>query len=183
MSLVELMVGITLGLFIVAAASTLVVNQLSDNRRLLIETQVQQDLRASMDIMTRQLRRAGALTTPLVQVAMATSIGAGGAKNDFATVTPSSGGDSAVLFGYVSTNATDPTQFGFKLDNNTIKTLIGNAWQELTDSSTLKVTALSFETKNRDLPSTGVPTDPAPGAKTATLNLAPVSANVCWGRV
>ena len=54
MSLVELMVGITVGLFIVAAATTLMANQLSDNRKLLVETQIQQDLRASMDIITRQ---------------------------------------------------------------------------------------------------------------------------------
>ncbi len=40
LSLVELMVGITDGLFVVAAAATLVANQLSDNRRLLLETQV-----------------------------------------------------------------------------------------------------------------------------------------------
>lgn len=53
LSLVELMVGITVGLFVVAAAATLVANQLSDNRRLLLETQVQQDLRATMDIITR----------------------------------------------------------------------------------------------------------------------------------
>ena len=53
------MVGVAIGLFVVAAASMLVVTQLSDNRRLTLETQVQQDLRASADIITRELRRAG----------------------------------------------------------------------------------------------------------------------------
>ncbi|MBL0296208.1 MAG: hypothetical protein IPQ21_03185 [Betaproteobacteria bacterium] len=53
------MVGITVGLFIVAAAAMLVTTQLGDNRRLLLETQVQQDLRATADIITRELRRAG----------------------------------------------------------------------------------------------------------------------------
>ena len=53
------MVGVAIGLFVVAAASMLVVTQLSDNRRLTLETQVQQDLRATADIITRELRRAG----------------------------------------------------------------------------------------------------------------------------
>ncbi len=59
LSIVELMVGVAIGLFVVAAASMLVATQLSDNRRLMLETQVQQDLRATADIITRELRRAG----------------------------------------------------------------------------------------------------------------------------
>ena len=59
LSIVELMVGVAIGLFVVAAATMLVSTQLSDNRRLMLETQVQQDLRASADIITRELRRAG----------------------------------------------------------------------------------------------------------------------------
>ena len=51
------MVGVAVGLFVVAAASMLVATQLSDNRRLTLETQVQQDLRAAADIITRELRR------------------------------------------------------------------------------------------------------------------------------
>ncbi len=54
------MVGIAVGLFIVAGATMVVTTQLGDNRRLLLETQLQQDLRATADIITRELRRAGA---------------------------------------------------------------------------------------------------------------------------
>jgi hypothetical protein len=53
------MVGIAVGLFVVAAATLVVSSQLSDNRRLLLEVQVQQDLRTTADIITRELRRAG----------------------------------------------------------------------------------------------------------------------------
>ena len=60
MSLIELMVGIAIGLIVVAAASLAVTTQLGDNRRLLAETQLQQDLRAAADIITRELRRSGA---------------------------------------------------------------------------------------------------------------------------
>ncbi len=59
LSLVELMVGIAVGLFIVAGTVTLATSQLSENRRVLLETQVQQDLRAAADIIARDLRRAG----------------------------------------------------------------------------------------------------------------------------
>lgn len=59
LSLVELLVGISVGLFVLAGATLLLSTQLGDNRRLLLETQLQQDLRATMDIITRELRRAG----------------------------------------------------------------------------------------------------------------------------
>jgi type II secretory pathway pseudopilin PulG len=59
LSLVELMVGITIGLIVVAGATLLTASQLSENRRLLLETQVQQDLRAAADIIARDVRRGG----------------------------------------------------------------------------------------------------------------------------
>ena len=59
MSLVELMVGIAVGLLIVAAATCVLVSQLHDHRRLMLETQLQQDLRTASDIIVRELRRSG----------------------------------------------------------------------------------------------------------------------------
>jgi prepilin peptidase dependent protein B len=59
LTLVELMVGVTVGLFIVAAASLLVANQLTDTRILTLETQISADLRATADIVSREIRRAG----------------------------------------------------------------------------------------------------------------------------
>lgn len=59
LSLVELMVGITIGLIVVAAASLMMTNQVSENSRLLVETQLQQDLRAAAELMLRDIRRAG----------------------------------------------------------------------------------------------------------------------------
>jgi type II secretory pathway pseudopilin PulG len=66
MSLVELMVGIAVGLMVTAAASLLMSGQLTENRRLVTETQLQQDLRAASDIMSRELRRAGSDTEILI---------------------------------------------------------------------------------------------------------------------
>ena len=143
MSLVELMVGITVGLFVVAAATTLMANQLSDNRRLLVEMQIQQDLRASMDIITRQIRRAGALTTGFAEVGLATSTGAGGARSVHTTVTPTAAAATAVGFSY-RRNPAEDGPYGFKLENDVIKTLVGDApWQDLTDGNVMKVTAFT----------------------------------------
>jgi uncharacterized protein YneF (UPF0154 family) len=64
MSIVELMVGVAIGLLIVAAATLMMSGQLSENRRLLVEAQLQQDLRAAADIMTREIRRTGAMIEP-----------------------------------------------------------------------------------------------------------------------
>jgi len=144
MSLVELMVGITVGLFIVAAATTLMANQLVDNRKLLIETQIQQDLRASMDIITRQLRRAGALDTALAQAGLGTATGLGGNPNTFTAVMPAAGAGSEVRFAFYR-NASDQGPYGFKLEANTIKTRVsGNPLpQELTDSNVMTVTSFT----------------------------------------
>jgi type IV pilus assembly protein PilW len=183
LSLVELMVGITVGLFVVAAAATLVANQLSDNRRLLLETQMQQDLRATMDIMTRQLRRAGALTTPLAQAGLASPAGVGGAPNAYAAVTPTAAADSLASFRFIL-NAAEQGPYGFKLEGNAIKTLLaGGGWQELTDSSTLKITALTFLPRNQTLPNTGVPTDPAPGAFLPCSKPCADGTTNCWPRL
>jgi len=141
MSLVELMVGITVGLFVVAAAATLMANQLSDNRKLLVEMQLQQDLRASMDIITRQLRRAGSLTIGFAEAGLATPTGAGGARSQFTTVTMAAA-DTEVSFVFYR-NQAEQGPFGFKRDNNVIKTLVGGVWQELTDGNVMKVTAFT----------------------------------------
>ncbi len=59
LGLVELMVGITVGLIVAAGASMIAVNQISEHRRLMLETQMQQDLRTAADIVQQDLRRAG----------------------------------------------------------------------------------------------------------------------------
>lgn len=59
LGLVELMVGVTVGLIVAAGASMVAVNQINEHRRLMLETQLQQDLRAAADLLQQDLRRAG----------------------------------------------------------------------------------------------------------------------------
>lgn len=146
LSLVELMVGIAVGLMVVAGASFVAVNQLGDNRRLLLETQVQQDLRAAADMVARDLRRAG------YWGAAETGVWQGDdpnvAVNQYAGMSPSAAGASAEEVTYsfsrdaVEDGAVDDDKerFGFKLDGGAVKMLVGGAWQTLTDTNVLEVT-------------------------------------------
>lgn len=143
LSLVELMVGIAVGLFIVTAATLIVTTQLADNRVLLLEAQLQQDLRATSDIITRELRRAGSAgSTNLPQDGIWRPGGAGVAANSFTALSPTdpANAGSEVEFRYRrSAGAEGP--FGFKLESGVLKSYIGTGWQELTDAQVMNVTS------------------------------------------
>jgi prepilin-type N-terminal cleavage/methylation domain-containing protein len=177
MSLVELMVGITIGLFIVAAASLMVGNQLSDNRRLLLETQVQQDLRATMDIMTRQLRRAGAVaddaSSSLVAVERPGGLEGVPGYQDVAFVGIAAPAAGAISFSYYLDAS--QREFGFKLENEAIKTRLSNEgnWQDLTDRNSLVVTKLEFNPRALLNESALIPCP----------KLCPAGDTSCWPRI
>jgi prepilin peptidase dependent protein B len=156
LSLVELMVGVAIGLFVVAGATLLVSNQLGDNRRLLLETQIQQDLRATADIIVRDLRRSG------YWGAAESGVWHGGAvavsTNPYTAVSPAASGVAAteVNFGYsrgVENGALDATdQSGFRLTNGVIEMLAGGGgWQALTDATSLRITGLQIVVNTQEL--------------------------------
>jgi Tfp pilus assembly protein PilW len=149
LSLVELMVGVAVSLFVVAAASMLVSTQLVDNRRLLLETQLQQDLRATADIITRELRRSGYSLS-------AEDIVPSPDKNEVVAnaylglaVEPAA--SAAVRYRY--RRNLGHAAFGFKLENGVIKSCQGDSagecesgWQDLTDASTVQITSFFVDT-------------------------------------
>lgn len=168
LSIVELMVGVTVGLFVVAAAAMLVSTQLSSNRQLLLDTQLQQDLRATADLVARELRRVGALEdqrntlewkpASLGQVSVVT--GTSGSVNFRYERTPDLIGD-----------------FGFALVGGVIRTKVaGGSLQDLTDNAVLTVTR--FEIEATDSANVVVPCPnlcPSPPAATPDAS--------CWPRV
>jgi Tfp pilus assembly protein PilW len=169
LSIVELMVGIAVGLFVVAGASLVTATQLSDNRRLLIETQLQQDLRSSADIVARELRRAGytSVADQTIWTTTATSI-----SNQFAAFLTTAG-TTEVQFSYLR----GPGQqgpYGFKLNSGTgalQSQLAAAGWQDLTDVNTLRITSLSIVEQD-----TPVQILPCP-------KLCPDTTDSCWPRV
>lgn len=180
LSIVELMVGVTIGLIVVAAASLLMSTQLVENRKLLLEAQLQQDLRATADIITREFRRAGALpesrasAVPAVIDTVWTATEPGAKKN---TLLDRFGLDGA---GYFTFNYWPPstttvlTPFGFKLDSGVIKTyLLGGSAQSLTDGGVMTVTSFSFTPRTV---SSAVTRIPCPKA-------CPDGTGNCWPKV
>jgi type IV pilus assembly protein PilW len=166
LSLVELMVGIAVGLFVVAAAAMLVSLQLNDNRRLLLETQVQQDLRAAADIITRELRRIGHWPDAAQFV---WTEGAGVPPNNpYSNVDVDDPGK--VEFSYWRRPA-EAGPFGFKHEGHVLKTLLGaGGWQELTDGNTLRITAFSVTPRD----------DEEPPPRLTCPKLCADGTNACW---
>lgn len=60
LTLVDLLLGMALGLFLCATAGGLMLGQLREHKHLLAETLLQQDLRNAMSLMQLEIRRAGA---------------------------------------------------------------------------------------------------------------------------
>jgi type II secretory pathway component PulJ len=175
MSLVELMVGIAVGMFVVAAAATLVSTQLSENRRLLLEVQVQQDLRATVDIVTRELRRAGSL--PFITDAPALAWTPGGAPwgpdRALPVVNSTAGPASEVTFRSNRSQGGDGP-YGFRLRDGAVESQVqAGTWQKLTDRATLEVTNFTVT----------VLSEPAIVVACAKLCTDPANPQGCWPRV
>jgi type II secretory pathway component PulJ len=150
LSLVELMVGATIGLFVVAAASMLVGTQLGENRKLILETQLGQDLRATADIIARELRRSGNSHDPWNNIATETSSATYNDRSEISTV-------GGIDFMYDREGTANRGQRGFKLEGGVIKTRLApqTSYQELTDPATMEVT--SFQIVQRVIPEQTLP--------------------------
>jgi type IV pilus assembly protein PilW len=139
LSLVELMIGIAVGLFVLAGATFMLSNQLHDGRRLMLETQVQQDMRAAADIVVRELRRAG-YSGNAAQAAWFR--GTTGIQPSGYTTITAGGSEVSFRYGVDDDNAftADNEQFGFRLARGAIEFQLGDGnWQALTDAGTLVV--------------------------------------------
>ena len=179
LTLVELMVGITIGLFVVAAATMLVTTQLGDNRRLLLETQLQQDLRAAADIIVREVRRAGHWAGAELHVWVPS--GAVGhvelESNPFAEVAPTAAAAGEVGFRYMRRPG-EEGPFGFRrleiataagASLGVIQTrLAGGGWQDLTDRNVVDVRRFVVTPRH------------GPAQRVACANECPGGGTACW---
>lgn len=145
LSLVELMVGIAIALFIAATGTTLLAGNIRENRSLLLEARVTQDLRTAADVIARDLRRAGYWAAATDGVWSAGTSAA--VANPYVALAPGAAASDAVSFRYsrdtVENNLVDGNeQFGFRLRNGVVEMQLGAGnWQALTDPGTLVVTA------------------------------------------
>jgi prepilin-type N-terminal cleavage/methylation domain-containing protein len=149
-SIVEMMVGVAIGLFLLSGASVLFIKNIGNSRLLLIQARMDQDMRSTMDLITRDLRRGAYWGNALSGT---TTTGATAAANPYSSVVIS-GTALAPEIGYKYANNLDDTgatvlarTFGFKLDSvsETIQMNAGGAnWQTLTDSNILRITTFTI---------------------------------------
>ncbi|MDE2092484.1 MAG: hypothetical protein KGI87_01395 [Burkholderiales bacterium] len=155
LSMVELLVGTAIALFIAATGATLLAGNLRENRALLLEARLMQDLRSAADMITRDLRRAGYWGAAIGGVWAAGAASA--AANPYTALSPGAAASDAVSFHYSrdvnENNAVDGNeQFGFRLRNGAIEMQLGAAnWQALTDTGTLRVTAFDVTPTVQDI--------------------------------
>ncbi|MHB1113917.1 MAG: PilW family protein [Acidovorax defluvii] len=145
LSVIELLIGVAVGLFILSGALMLFGDYINNNRRLVLETQVNQDIRAAADLIARDLRRAGYWGNATAGVFTNNNISAT-ASSPYAAVSPSgTSASSTTTYSYSQDNTENNTldnaeKFGFRLNAGVLQYQQGNAnWQAITDSNTLKI--------------------------------------------
>ncbi|MFG6431413.1 PilW family protein [Roseateles sp. LYH14W] len=174
LGLVELMVGITVGLIVAAGASMVAVNQINEHRRLMLETQIQQDLRAAADLIQQDLRRAGfrglpgqGVWSPPMAVGTQAEKSAGVVTaNKFVEMVKTERNDDVSLtYLYARDGSTgepvDADHFGIRWNKGkeTLYVQIGSPggagnWQPITDPESIRITGfnIDIESKPVDLP-------------------------------
>ncbi|MGQ3051775.1 MAG: PilW family protein [Roseateles sp.] len=186
LSLVELMVGITIGLIVAAGASMVAVNQINEHRRLMLEVQVQQDLRTAADILQQDIRRAGyrgfaqyavwqpasGVGTPFEVPARAASASpyASAVRSDTTYSRELSYSYSRVAKNFKDTPF-DNEQFGIKWNkgNNVLYLKLGVAngvdnWQPITDPESVKIIGFDIDITSQASDLNGFCDNPCAGA-------------------
>lgn len=159
-SLVELLVGVALGLLLLSGGLGLLHSHLLENRRLIVEARLMTELRAAVDAIARDLRRAGHWANAGAAVrrpddAEVTTPNA----NPYGSLWPDDGGQPVdpLSLTYsrdgVENDRVDSTEhFGFRLRGQGIDFQLGQGnWQALTDPATVRITRLSLTPHHRDI--------------------------------
>lgn len=147
LTLVELLIGLALGLLVIVAGTLLLTQQLREYRALALETRLMQDLRSAADLVARDLRRSGhwgdasaGIATPSVAAR----------ANPYAALSPAAAASDTASFSYsrdtTENHLLDNNEvFGYRLRNQAIELQLGGGnWQALTDPTLLLVTAFSI---------------------------------------
>jgi len=160
-SLMEMMVSIVIGMIIVAAASTMLVNILKAQKDISSSARLNQELGTAMAVMSNEIRRAGFSVcddnTYTCKDAGGSPLVSYGLGEDIKIDKYSDDGD-CILYRYNENINDNPDDLGehrgFRLNGDTIQmaepagnvTCSNGTWLNLTDPKVFKVTALSFST-------------------------------------
>jgi len=158
-TLIELLISIAISLVIVAAVITMYVSMTSSNIDYLKSVRLNHELRASLNTMTRDIRRAGhyqVAATALASGAVPSTswnpytIPASTAIRLIPGAVPAS---SAISFSYDRDPSVGVEGYGFRLASGAIQLCSNNSsvcgaagpWENMTDDSLINVTDLSFD--------------------------------------
>jgi prepilin peptidase dependent protein B len=172
-SLVELLIGITIGLFIVGASVTALLTHLRESRSLIAQSRLMQDLRAATELMARDLRRVGYWGAADHGVWHRESTNAHGpAVNPYTALATTTSPVPAVTFRYsrdtVENDLVDDNeQFGYRLRNGVLELQLGTSpWQAMTDITGMKVTRFDITPTEQLRSLAGSCTAPCPSSDT-----------------
>lgn len=153
LSLVELMVGMAVGLIVVAAALLVLTHHLRENRSLLVEARLMQDLHTASELIARDLRRAGHWNQARAGMWREAT------PNPFSELTST---DAGVSFAYSRSAGTDEA-LAYRLQRGVIEMKIGDGhWQAMTDANTLRVVSLRITPQVQEIGLDGFCSKPCP---------------------
>ena len=149
LSIIELLIGVAVGLFILGGALKLFGDYINNNRRLVLETRVNQDMRAAADLIARDLRRAGYWGNPIAGVVTTNNMPVA-LMSPYAEIIDTSLSPGEITYKYAQSTGTTE-DFGFKFDpvKKVLQYRQGSDWQALTDPSTLIITNFTLTPTHR----------------------------------
>lgn len=148
------MVGITVGLIVLAGVASFFASYLSSNRQMIQMARLDQEMRSAMDILVRDLKRAGYKRDVHLDILNLTQ----DATSRAATMPILEQGEllinaSTIEFWYdqdsdnvLSTAAGSSEKHGYRVSGNALQrwSAADSAWQEVTDSSITQITGLAI---------------------------------------
>jgi prepilin peptidase dependent protein B len=160
------MVALVINAFLFAGLITIFIANLEHNRKMIDISRLNEELQATMQIMITEIRRAGYWANAQ------NDLGSGQNNNPFmasgADITTS--GTNCILFSYdhdksgtlpAIAPSYDDKRYGFRLNGGAIQIrppgavfdcgAASNAWENLTDPSTMTITALTFGLNQQSL--------------------------------
>jgi type IV pilus assembly protein PilW len=152
LSLVELMVGLAVGMVVIAAGISAMAHQAAASRRVLLEARLTQELRAAGHLLSMHLRRAGHWSEAAQGVWRANLPPPPANPHTF-----TSEAQDRLHFTY-SSPAAEPhgavasrDHFGFRLRHGVLDIQLGeDHWQPLTDPGLLQITELRLVPRDHD---------------------------------
>ena len=174
LSLVELLIGIALGLVIVSSGLAVLASQLQESRALVLETRLLQDLRSASDFITRELRRAGHWGEANAGLWRADQPLR---ANPYQALQADASAGLQLSYSRDAqeNHRVDPQEVSaFRLRNQVVELQFGNGpWQALTDPATVQVMRWRLTPGQQDLALPGLCERPCGAAPAAGLDCPP----------